>query len=364
MPATSEIELIPGNAPDASRYSALMKALQIAALAALLASFDASRARADGPPIALDVEDPAQRLDEAALREGLARDLGVAVDPGVTIDADAASAPATIRVRVTAEGAVEIAFLHADGERRRSVEIPADASEAARVVVLIAANLAREEASGLLTALTPSPVEIVEERIEADPGALADPTVAPPRRRARRPPATRGMHFGIVHRAGAAVARLADIGGPSPLLATGAGGFFQLGLEFQLAITPLISIGITDFTGSIALSGGTGRGEQWLFSLGMTPYAELGGFVDERVQLYGRAGIAGQAWSYTSDPLQAALYAAAGIRFFVADNFSIGLELAVNVVLSDSYLIGNLPGIRIPQWSTPGSGAVTTSWHF
>lgn len=161
------------------------------------------------------------------------------------------------------------------------------------------------------------------------------------------------------------MARLTPIeSGPRPLIvSTSPELFLQLGMEMGWAVHPVISIGITDFT----FGGGVSSIEGVLFNVSLTPYVEAGGFIDSHIHVYGRVGLGAQIRSRTrlgEDYLQLGAYGGAGIRFFAAHNFAIGLELSLYLVLTDAYRVGNIFSIDVPQAATPGSASLSTSWFF
>ena len=333
-----------------------------------------SWAEADEPQLVIAVEDPHGQIDPLTVRDGLASDLGVDVALQHSEQAD-------LIVRVSAEGAIEIIYRTPSEERRRELSVPPEAREAERIIVLVAANLAREEADELLARLMrPHDQEseaarqsAADELAAADPDAYAafvlhDPTLVPASRRPRRPrrlPSERHTHISLLLRGGAAIARLPPLeSDPRPLVVSDAPtGFLQFGVEFGWALDSMISIGVTDFT----FTGGLSSLEGGFFAATLTPYVEVGGFVDPRIHVYGRAGIAAQVRTrgrYDEDYLQLALYGAAGVRFFLTDRFAIGLELSLHLVMTNAYRMGNFASINVPQWATPGSGTLSANWFF
>ena len=333
-----------------------------------------SWAEADAPQLIIAVEDPRGQVDPLVIRDGLASDLGVDV-------ALQHSEQASLVVRVSTEGAIEIIYRTQSEERRRELSAPPEPREAERVIVLVAANLAREEADELLARWMRAhdgdsavvPQSAAAELATADPDGysafvLHDPSSYPASlgrpRRPRRLPSERHTHFSVLARGGAAITRLTPIEGfPRPPVSDAPVGFLQLGFELGWALDSMISIGVIDFTFSFGFSDPGGV----FFSASLTPYLEVNGFIDPRIQVYGRGGIAAQIRSqtwYGEDHLQLALYGAAGIRFFATDSFAIGLELALHLVLTDAYQMGNFASIDAPPWATPGSGTLSANWFF
>ena len=57
---------------------------------------------------------------------------------------------------------------------------------------------------------------------------------------------------------------------------------------------------------------------------------------------------------------QAAPFLAAGARFWVASWFSLSVQLAVHLTVTDAFRMGP---IDLPQWSTPGTLGLAAEFH-
>jgi hypothetical protein len=154
------------------------------ALAALLfgvAAAVATNARADAPasvraPIVVDVDPAVTEIDPATLRAAIGYELGaIAVAPD---DPVAAQAHGTVTVSVDrASRKLVVSYRENGAPLTRSVALPGDAGAIAQEAVLLAGNLARDEAAELLAdlgrnrataATTPAPAQpTVEEQAAA-----------------------------------------------------------------------------------------------------------------------------------------------------------------------------------------------------
>ncbi len=119
----------------------------------------------------------------------------------------------------------------------------------------------------------------------------------------------------------------------------GAGGglapTWTAGFDLGLRLGDLVAIGARRVT-----VGSTAQGrEQW--AVGLSPYVELAGRVTERVELYGQLGAALEVRAGLGAGVGVAPFTGGGVRFFVADIFSIAAECAVHVPLTDTFLLGH-----------------------
>ncbi len=154
----------------------------------LLATLVAFRpAGAQSPPravVVVAIDPSAAELDAGALRQAIADELGMdAVAPD---DARATSARGTVSVAIDRDAKKLVVSYRAQGAPiTRDVPLPADAAATSRAAVLLAGNLARDEASDLAAELrkrgpkVPAPTTRVDakEPIEVDPRRL-DATLA------------------------------------------------------------------------------------------------------------------------------------------------------------------------------------------
>jgi hypothetical protein len=161
--------------------------LRAGALALALPMAFAPQARADdadGPvaakAVVVDVDPSAAEIDVAGLRKAIGKELGaIAVAPD---DALAAQARGTIAVSIDgARHALVVSYREHTATITRSIDLPLDPDATARAAVLLAGNLARDEAGEIVAALRkekppvdaagatgPAPVEPIDE----EPGKL------------------------------------------------------------------------------------------------------------------------------------------------------------------------------------------------
>jgi hypothetical protein len=312
-----------------------------------------SAAFAQQASIRLELEpSAASHLDVEATVESLTREL----DAPVVREGDAR---VTIAAHMLEGSRIEIVFIGPDERRARTVDLPSDRAEATRIVVLIAANLARDQIADLLSSSGPSAELAAPETpsaVLAAPAAPAvrEPPVAPPASRVRVQPlddrpfaVRRPLHLGLA------------IGGGAAPVDDRAEGFFDFGLGLSYQVDPHVAIGVTQF--SIGL--GFSSVESFLFALHMTPFVELSGFLDRHVQAYARVGLLVEGRSETALSegwFQTAPYAGGGVRFWITDWFSLGIEIGVHLVVTNELLLGS---VRLPQWSVPGTASVTMDFH-
>jgi len=57
---------------------------------------------------------------------------------------------------------------------------------------------------------------------------------------------------------------------------------------------------------------------------------------------------------------QVAPFLGGGVRFWIADWFSLGVALGLHLVLTDAYRMGS---IELPQWSLPGTLGLSAEFH-
>jgi hypothetical protein len=126
-----------------------MKRLLLCASAALLFCLSSATASADPPPLyVVDVTGPG--VDAARLRDAIARELR---GEAITVD-DPRATSAVGRVSVEAsEGTLTVSFRKWGGPVTRTVPRPDDPTRAEATAVLLAGNLARDEAADVLAGL-------------------------------------------------------------------------------------------------------------------------------------------------------------------------------------------------------------------
>lgn len=310
-------------------------------------------AAAATPTLRVEV-DAAAPLDVPALAAALGEEL----DTTVVLDGDA---PARVVVRAEGGGTITVVYEADDGARReRLVDLPREPEESARTVVLIASNLARDQV-GAFDPREAAPVEapVVVEPVVAEPvvvepvpvetvGAAPVGSVATVTR--RREPDDRRFHFGTNMIFGA----LPESSERDLLM--------LVGFETGARITRNFGFGVTraSFLDLGYASDGAG-----VLRLNGTPYAQLSGWLGERVEPFGRVGVAirgVEARDEKTDPwFEAAPYAGGGLRYYPARYLGVGFELGANVVASETF---TLYGDAMPRWTVLPTTAVTTTLTF
>ncbi|MCB9594532.1 MAG: hypothetical protein H6719_17500 [Sandaracinaceae bacterium] len=278
--------------------------------------------------------------DPAALGEALAEDLGRPVS--VTDEV-----PPVLRVTVVGDGTAVLRYTDEDGAvRERTAELTADPEAALRELALLGSNLVRDQASALIAdAVVEAPVAAVPDPPTPVEPVVVEPTVVLPEPEsfALAHPLRLGMEaiFGL------------QVRDPSvePL--------FDWGLSIFGTVHEALAIGLT----RVNVSGGYSSIEGSLFALSGAPAVEGFLFPDRYVQLYGQVGVSLQGRTPTNlrvGEFQAAPFLAAGARFWIAPWFTLGVQLAVHVTLTDGFRMG---GLDLPQWSTPGTLGLSAEFH-
>jgi len=304
----------------------------LTALVALLMMQAPPRSASAEDVLALYV-DPALALDVEGLRAGLAADLGYEVT-----FADEGAARLSIASR---EGGAELRYEDDGAARVRRVELPADPAEAGATLVLIGANLVRDPTDQLVGAAPEAAPAVPEPPREEVAPETPEPPV--PSFAVQNP---FRLSLGIL--AGAASTR------------SGVSGYWYLGLDLMGTVHPNISIGIT----RLSFGFGFSSVESFIFSLQGTPTLEVSAFVDPHVQAYGQIGVALQGRAQTAfreGYFQVAPFVGGGVRFWANDWITIGLEIGLDVVATDAFLMGE---VELPQGSVAGSGALNVGFHF
>lgn len=139
----------------------------LAVLAALAIAGAAGAAWAAAPLVVVSVDAKSSGVDPAAVRDAIARELGIQVS-----SAPDPSALGTIEVAI-GERTVTVVYTERDREPlSRTLDRPADPADELEVIALLAGNLARDEARDLARALAR------KETPEAPAGAGSEPAVA------------------------------------------------------------------------------------------------------------------------------------------------------------------------------------------
>ncbi len=135
-------------------------------------------------PIVVQLRQDVPELEEGALRDAVARELG---EP-VVLEKDASAPSVTVTVEIHRDSGELVVQRHdATGTLARRVPLPADPAEAMRTAVFLVGNLARDEASELLGDLRPT----------ATPDDAGPPEAAPPAKVAETPPESPALWIGV-----------------------------------------------------------------------------------------------------------------------------------------------------------------------
>jgi len=137
-------------------------------------------------------------------------------------------------------------------------------------------------------------------------------------------------------------------------------GYWYIGMGFLGTVHPNIRIGLS----RVSIGLGASSVEGFMFSLQGTPTFELFAFVDPHVDLFAQIGVAlqGQGQTALHDGIfQVAPFLGAGARFWLTDWLSLGVELGLHLVATDTFSMG---GVSLPQSSVAGSLELTAGFHF
>ncbi|MFN7144453.1 MAG: hypothetical protein ACK4YP_11795, partial [Myxococcota bacterium] len=176
------------------------------------------------------------------------------------------------------------------------------------------------------------------------------PVEAAPTVRRPREPADRRFHLGT----GVVLGAMPEAGDRETLM--------LFGFETGARVTRHVSFGVArasllDFEYA---SDGAG-----VLRLNGTPYAQLSGWMGDRVEPFGRLGVAVRGVEVRDEPtdpwFEAAPYAGGGLRYFPTRYLGIGFEAGVNVVATDTF---TLYGDPLPRWSALPTTSVTTTLTF
>lgn len=100
-------------------------------------------------------------------------------------------------------------------------------------------------------------------------------------------------------------------------------------------------------------------GERW--SIGASPSVRVGGRLHERIELYAEAGLGLQTrFGSQATVIGAAPFGGGGVRFYLADFFSIAIEGALHVPATRGFLLGNEV---FPQAAAVFQGGLALTFH-
>ncbi len=304
-----------------------------------------SSAPAAAQPIRFEAEglERAERLADA-LQADLGRPLSL--EEGLPL----------LRVVVTPGGQATLTYLLDEATRRtRTITISADREAAIAELTLVGSNLVRDQTEELITEAAPTPSAPPPPSAATQTGsatsqrALVPPVELPPDHLnlAQAHP----LHFGLAGYLGLQVESSASGSNVRP--------FGSFGFSLSGTLNRMLSVGVTRVMLNLVFSSIEGA----IVGVEGTPFVELFGFLDPRVQVYGQLGLALQGRSQTSlseEFVQVAPLLGGGLRFWAANSFSIGVELAAHVVLTDAYFT---MGATLPQFSIPATIGLSAEWH-
>jgi hypothetical protein len=305
----------------------------------------AAPARALAQPITIVAEEDAGgALDLERLRAALELELGRPVVVG-------GQGPARLVLRVADDGAIELRYEAAEARRSRRIRLHVYEPEPARVVMLVASNLVRDQDVEIAREIEVRPPE--EPRAPADRSPPREPVSAPPETVARSWRVGIGASVGLtlVHGPPAILLAPQDATAGSPVL-------YLVGASLSYTVAPVLAIGIADVTFGVARLAGGDSG-----FAGGSPFAEIFFSIDPRVQIFGDAGLAIQGRFGHERARGAGLAGTAhlGVRFFPLDAMSLAASVGGHVVLTDAFALGER---LLPQWSVAGHAGVQVGWHF
>jgi hypothetical protein len=135
-------------------------------------------------PVVVELRQDVSELDEGALRDAVARELG---EP-VLLEKDATTPSVIVTVEIHRDaGELVVQRRDATGTLVRHVPLPADPAEAMRTAVFLVGNLARDEASELVGEIRPEPA----------PAASRPSEAPPPPKVVERPPESPSLWLGV-----------------------------------------------------------------------------------------------------------------------------------------------------------------------
>jgi hypothetical protein len=143
-------------------------------LVALIAGAGTARADTDGPPTIVVLVDPGDSgIDPALVRREIARELRASIT-----NTPAADARGTLTISVRGPALTAIYVSAGGRELTRVVSLPSDAKQRLEVITLLAGNLARDEASGLIEGLSAPPAPSSSDSVAGSGQAPGAPPVA------------------------------------------------------------------------------------------------------------------------------------------------------------------------------------------
>lgn len=292
--------------------------------------------------------------------QALARRLSGLADVEI-VGAERASTAAMLSVEWHTPNYARIAITRPDGSiTARLVELPNDATERVETMAILATNLLRDESTELLAMLRRSPEAVAETR--ADQAAEAEPS----------PP----VLVLVEAETPSTPAQAYAVDAPEPLeveeeeRAAPSSPFLRLGLGAELGSVPRGTGLEVDTLSGLELAW---TAPEWL-ALGVrnlnvaavsnrTVHVDFAPFVEGRVSfdflaLYGQLGAHLQVDG--DGRVGGAAMGVLGARFRVVPEFSMGLETALRVVVTDTF---DTSTHTLPQWSIPWTGGLVLLFH-
>ena len=251
--------------------------------------------------------------------------------------------PAYARIAITRPGGAPTA---------RLVELPEDATERVETIAILATNLLRDESTELLAMLRRAP----EESAPAPPILVLVEADAPP--------AAEPVSLPSVEEQVPAIAVEEE---PAPQLPSAP--FLRLGLAAHLGSVPHGAGHEADTISGLEVSWTSawlalGVRELNVGALNNQPlHVDLAPFAEARatfdfLALYGQLGVHLQVDEDAR--FGVAPMGVIGARFRLVPEFSIGVETALRVIATDTFVTG---AHTLPQWSVPWTGGLALLFH-
>lgn len=318
----------------------------LAFVAVLACSSAAWGQTAQSAPVAIELQAPAPNVDPAQVQQEVARQLQ---SPVVTVAQAQPANPlrGTLAIFVTPEGQLTVRWRDTQGrEVQRSVPAPHDPFEFVRTVGVLAANLANDQLSDLITSpmiqaqpaqpVVVQPPQPVVVQIAVTPGTVTRPTPAtPPVTPPVAPPAApdwrelraqQRVSFGVdayMTYSGY------EVTNPDMTVAFSSHRVYSVGgLFVNWHARPWLRIGANQIMGGPI--DGVGRGA----FVSAAPYAEFVWSPARVIEVYGQTGLGLEAKFSSGASLALAPQLTLGARFRIGDVFSlsIGARTAYSLV--------------------------------
>jgi hypothetical protein len=273
-------------------------------------------------------------VDVESLRVSLSREVSV---PVACVNEGAVRGAPRLRLRALGRGRVVLEFTRPDGSvMRRTTALHRDPAERVATLVILAANMVRDEAGELLALLRRAPPPPPAEPVAA---VTAPPPPPPPPPAPPPPPVVAPPLPPVVAPIAPPRPRRWRIGAGVLLGSVPSGSGVELtaqgGIEFAWSATPWLAVGLRDVmiapvvsTGRVSAGGAVFAELGWTLRPWLIPHAQLG--VDLRVMgiddARGRAARVGVA------PM-----VVLGVRALPTRGFSVSLQTGLHAVVTDAW---------------------------